>query len=331
MVQIYTKPQEKLWQGRNDGNGPLHARFFQKVELRDSDSLAVDKERNTYCFIGFACDEGVKRNQGRPGAALAPDEIRKKIANLPYHLADRTKIIDIGNIVCEGGDLEGAQKELGKMVRQILQTSIFPIILGGGHETLYGHYLGVRSYLGESLSLGIINIDAHFDLRENPTPTSGTMFRQILEEDPKAGYLALGIQLLGNTRKLFTTADKYNCIYVLEEDVENYGETFRVIDRFAEKYDALILTLCTDVITSQSAPGVSAPSPFGLDPKTVRTLIRYIAKKEHLYSFDISEVNPLFDIDGKTVRLAAFLIAEFLQSRNNGVHHHHIRKEKDYE
>ena len=84
-----------------------------------------------------------------------------------------------------------------------------PIILGGGHETAYGHYLGVRNYIGKEAKLGIINIDAHFDLRPyNEQPSSGTMFRQILEQDENSSYLVLGIQRYGNTQALFDKADE---------------------------------------------------------------------------------------------------------------------------
>ena len=66
-----------------------------------------------------------------------------------------------------------------------------PIIFGGGHETAYGHYLGVRKYIGEDASLGIINIDAHFDLRPyDEQPSSGTMFKQILEHDKIVAILS---------------------------------------------------------------------------------------------------------------------------------------------
>ena len=60
------------------------------------------------------------------------------------------------------------------------------------------------------------------------------------------------------------------------------------------------------------APGVSAPSPFGLHPKTVRDLIRHIVAKEKVLSFDVSEVNPVVDENNKTVTLAAQLINESL-------------------
>ena len=46
----------------------------------------------------------------------------------------------------------------------------------------------------------MINIDAHFDTRDEGYSTSGTSFRQILEEDDNADYLVLGISQGGNTQ-----------------------------------------------------------------------------------------------------------------------------------
>ncbi|QKY70689.1 arginase family protein [Lentibacillus sp. CBA3610] len=147
-----------------------------------------------------------------------------------------------------------------------------PTVLGGGHETLYGHYLGAREFIGPDKTLGIINIDAHFDMRDDPEPSSGTMFRQILEEDDKAGYMCLGIQEFGNTKALFETAEKFGCEYILEKNlgVNDFKDSFAAIDDFSKRHDYLIMTLCTDSIVASAAPGVSAPSPLGLDPKTVK-------------------------------------------------------------
>ncbi|MDS8740870.1 arginase family protein, partial [Streptococcus pneumoniae] len=47
-----------------------------------------------------------------------------------------------------------------------------------------------------------------------------------------------------------------------------------------------------------------------LDPLLVRHLISYITRKANIRSFDISEVNPLLDENGRTVKLAAYLVAE---------------------
>lgn len=280
------------------------------VSLKIIEELAKDED--AFSLIGFESDEGVRRNNGRVGAALAPNEIRKALAKLPCNLSKT--ITDVGNIVCENGELEQAQTELGEQVAKLLHHSCTPIIIGGGHETLYGHYLGVREYIGPGASLGLINIDAHFDMRDSEIPSSGTMFKQILDQDTRAGYLCLGIQRFGNTKALFNTAEKYGCKYVLEEDLSTDHSTTRIIDEFADKYDYVLLTLCTDSITSSAAPGVSAPSSFGLEPKLVRSLLRYIVSKENVTSFDISEVNPLLDESNKTIRLAAHLLAEVMEA-----------------
>ncbi|HLS08899.1 MAG TPA: formimidoylglutamase [Lentibacillus sp.] len=311
MVDIYT--DKDVWSGRiDDDTNPASFRFHQVVQVKDLDELKASA--GDFGIVGFESDEGVRRNKGRLGAREAPDAIRKQLAKLPYHFGGQT--VDTGNVQCEEGNLEQAQVKLGRHVAGILEAGSVPIILGGGHETLYGHYLGARAYIGPDKTLGIINIDAHFDMRNDPEPSSGTMFRQILEEDDKAGYLCLGIQAFGNTKALFETAEKHGSAYILEKDigVNDFHETFAAIDDFSKRYDYLIVTLCTDSIVASAAPGVSAPSPLGLDPKTVRALLTYVAGKRHLLSFDISEVNPLVDERDKTVKLAAHLVAETMQN-----------------
>ncbi|SFA95644.1 formiminoglutamase [Lentibacillus halodurans] len=310
---IYIQADNRLWNGRiDDTEDPASYRFHQDVQVMNLNELASDQ--GAFGIIGFASDEGVKRNKGRQGAAQAPDLIRQCLAKLPYNLDCRT--FDVGNVYCEGSALEEAQGELGRHVAGILQTGIAPIILGGGHETLYGHYLGAREYVGPDITVGMINIDAHFDMRSDSEPSSGTMFRQILEQDTHAGYLCLGIQEFGNTKALFQTAKAYGCEYILDKHIDHndFRDTFAMIDNFSKRYDYLMMTLCTDSIAASAAPGVSAPSPLGLDPKTVRMLLTYVARKGNLLSFDISEVNPLVDENEKTIRLAAYLVAETMRN-----------------
>lgn len=312
---MYTLPNKALWTGRVDSEtDPATFRFHQIVKQSSVDELA-DKESG-FSLIGFESEEGVRRNKGRLGAKKAPDAIRKALAPIPYNIQCSVPTVDVGNVVCEGENLEQAQAELGSHVNVLLTKSLTPIILGGGHETLYGHYLGVREFIGPDAKLGLINIDAHFDMREAEQPSSGTMFRQILESDPHAGYLVLGIQPFGNTKALFKKADELNCAYILAEilTLHNMPEMTAVIDAFSSQYDYLLLTLCTDSLAASAAPGVSAPSPFGLDPLIVRQLLRHVASKQKLLSFDISEVNPDLDIQEKTVKLAAYFVAEVMDS-----------------
>ena len=86
---------------------------------------------------------------------------------------------------------------LGDIIPQVLAARAIPIVLGGGHETAFGHFLG---YAASRLPVGIINLDAHLDVR--PTNDglghSGSPFRQAMEhaQSPLRGdcYSCLGVQ-----------------------------------------------------------------------------------------------------------------------------------------
>ncbi|PJN88855.1 formimidoylglutamase [Bacillus sp. mrc49] len=314
---MYNKPSLNHWNGRVDSETDMDSfRYHQRVKMRPISELFITgKESKTYGMIGFKCDEGVKRNKGRIGAGEAPDYIRQSLAKLPCHLTPETELVDAGDVVCEAGEMEAAQDQLGAAVARILESDVIPIILGGGHETFYGHYLGARKFLGPKARLGMINIDAHFDMRPyEKESSSGTMFKQILDKDQNCRYLCVGIQKQGNTKALFKTAEKNKVEYILEEELSlnDMEDTKHRINEFVKENDFIILTLCTDVIDSAYAPGVSAPSPFGLDPKLVRSLLRHVVANEKILSFDISEVNPSLDENNKTVTLAAHLVNEVL-------------------
>ncbi|PLT30716.1 formimidoylglutamase [Peribacillus deserti] len=312
-----TKPH--IWSGRIDSTErPEMFRLHQSVECKSVYEYVQVLGKNSMGIIGFKCDEGVRRNQGRTGSFEAPDALRKNLASLP--MPPGASIYDFGNIICEDGRLEAAQKELGEAVSRLLQQNIFPIILGGGHEVAYGHYLGYKQWELSNLKMGIVNIDAHFDMRPYTDQTSsGTMFRQILDENPNASYFCAGIQKNGNTSYLFNTAAEYGCEYILEDEIhqESIQDCLQKADEFVKKSDFSMLTLCSDVLEASSAPGVSAPSPFGLHPKLVRTLLGRLAANPKIKSFDIAEVNPKLDIGDRTVKLGAQLVFEVICARNN--------------
>lgn len=323
MNDLLKKVTEGIWSGRTDHlENRTSFRYHQIVELEQMETLKSLEE--TCVIIGFESEEGVRRNKGQLGAAKAPDALRSEMAKLPWKLDIEKHLVDIGTIECIGNDLERAQQQLGEVVHNVLTKKMTPVILGGGHETAYGHYLGVRNHIGKEAKLGIINIDAHFDLRPyDEQPSSGTMFRQILEQDKNSSYFVLGIQRYGNTQELFDKADELGVTYIYEEEMYHgqFSQMNSAIEEFIMKHAYIMLTLCTDVLNAAFAPGVSASSPFGLDPAVVRAIIKTVASNEKALSFDISEVNPILDENNRTVKLGAYLtnevITSFLGGRKN--------------
>ncbi|MEB7453331.1 formimidoylglutamase [Lysinibacillus sphaericus] len=319
---MYTMTDQKQWKGRIDSTTNRSSfRLHQQVKrIAMNDVSASDKKGAA--IIGFICDEGVRRNQGRVGAANGPNALREGLSSLPWTFEEEQQIIDVGNIICLNHALEEAQRELGDVVSTLLQKKLQCVVLGGGHETLYGHYLGVRAALPKDAKIGIINIDAHFDLRPyDEQPSSGTMFRQILEQDPHVDYFVVGIQRYGNTKELFEKADELQVKYVIEDDMTSAANIQPLMDdlqHYMDQHDYVLLTLCMDVLNAAAAPGVSAPSPFGLEPTTVRTILQKVTSHPHTHSFDICEVNPSLDENGRTVKLGAYFIYEALNNLLGG-------------
>lgn len=325
MMNLRYKPCDKAqWQGRIDSLENYDAfRWHQWVELLDltREDLSGFKGKLGFAFIGFCCDEGVRRNRGRVGAANGPTVIRKEMSSLPCRFTQEVKLFDAGNVYCEDGDLEATQKCLEEAVEKILSLNLFPIVLGGGHEVAFGHYKGVASFLekksdqGKCPDLGIINFDAHFDLRPyEDGASSGTMFKQIAdycgEKERKYSYMCVGVQKHSNTVELFKTAQRLKVPYILAKDIA-HSDDFSIMEKiydFIRLKDHIYLTICSDVFTSAFAPGVSATQSLGLDPEKALKLIKYILRSGKVISFDIAEVSPRFDQDNTTANLAAVII-----------------------
>lgn len=328
-MNLYQSPDMSLWKGRVDSLTLFDAfRWHQWVKPLDLSGSILPIENNTLgiAFIGFCCDEGIRLNRGRDGASDGPNTIRKALNNLPCTFTKQLQLFDAGNVLCEDdATLKESQETLAKYIAMLKENGYFPIVLGGGHELAYGHWKGLYENLKKTQSsphMKIVNFDAHFDLRPYQAdedhiasgPSSGTMFKQIADDCAKDhsefDYLCLGIQKRGNTVDLFKSAKALDTKYWLAVDMINTNIDLLMahLDVDIIKSEHMYVTLCTDVIASSFAPGVSAPQPLGLHPEMVTQLIKHLIKSGKVEGFDVAEVSPRFDHDGVTASLASTVI-----------------------
>lgn len=300
-----TEIRKKKLEGRID-NPDVKERIHQVIE----DYEKKQTENRAPVFLGFSSDEGVKRNKGHAGAAEGPFKVREQLAGLPY----TEEIYDYGTVMGTE-DLESAQQALGSAAAEILKNGDFPLIIGGGHETLYGHYLGVREAYPDA-KIAVLNFDAHFDLRIEDRATSGTMFYQILTQDADVDYYVLGIQESGNTGTLFDTADALNVNYAKLGEMRRSPKVTEYMFKALENYDFVFATVCMDSIAAAYAPGVSMSLPNGFTSMEIHDLVERLAGVENLVSFDISETAPPLDEGGRTSALAASLFHKFLITKD---------------
>jgi formiminoglutamase len=267
-------------------------------------------------LVGFPVDEGVRRNAGRVGAAEGPAAIRPALYKLtpdPENFDAFTDLLrhttDLGDLA-PAGDLEADQDALGEVLAPHLARGAVAVVLGGGHETAYGHFLAYAR-LGRRVHL--LNWDAHPDVRplRDGRGHSGSPFRQALEHPSGAcaGYTAAGLNppsvamahldyLAGRGGAAhFNTAINFFAVERLYESCEN----------------ATLVSFDLDAVEQAAAPGVSSPTAAGLSVHLWLHAAYLAGRCSTVGSMDVVELCPPHDSDGRTARLAARTVWEFLR------------------
>lgn len=310
-----------LWSGRIDAvDGDAGRRWHQVVRPHSGG------EPPGTVLLGLASDIGVTRNSGRAGAAEGPAALRRALGNLAWHGGPDDRLFDAGDIACAGDDLEAAQDEYATLLAGLLRAGHAPIGMGGGHEIAWGAYQGIERALrghGRLERLGIINFDAHLDMRRLQKPgqgTSGTPFLQIAEARAAAGlefrYLCIGAAEPANTPALLQRAGAHGAQVVLDVDAGHPAVETRLREFIADS-SAIYVTFCLDVLPPAVVPGVSAPSGLGVALHRAIALLRETLRccghrtpASKLLLSDVAELNPKFDPDGRTARTAARIVYE---------------------
>ncbi len=265
-------------------------------------------------IIGCPQDEGVRRNKGRVGAAAAPDAIRQVL----YHCSSPPElptgaIVDLGNIKI-ADTLEETHDIHAKVVAKILGDNKRLIVLGGGNDISYPDCLGLFKVHKNILAL---NIDSHFDVRENKVRNSGTPYRQLLEENiiRSDSFFELAIQPFANSEIYWKYLKSKNVsIHTLEQfQKQGIEKTLHsILDK--NKSEAIFWGFDIDSVRSADAPGVSASYPTGLTAEEILSIAAIAGQDSRSKILEISEVNPKYDIDNKTAKLAAQITICYLNS-----------------
>jgi formiminoglutamase len=307
-MSIYQPTPQALWSGRNADTIQY---WHQVVKCLDSLDLPEESKEKKLAILGYAGEEGVKRNQGRIGTSQGPLAIRKMMGPMAYHLPKALKIYDLGDIHTEGDAMEASHDLIYQTIKGLLSKKVFPVILGGGHDLAYPHGKAVMEHcISKAEKLGIINLDAHFDIRAKVDGKghSGSPFLELFTSFPKnLEYLCLGIQKAANPPELFEKANQLHVQWLEMDEFtpENWPQVREELDKFSQSINKIYLSIDLDGFSSSLAPGVSAPSPWGFTPLLIAKVLEWIAQSGKLISIDIVELNPQYDQDNSTSKLAA--------------------------
>ena len=304
-----TRPNAELFFPRNDPNDP---RLGEVVGREEKDYAASD-----IVILGCPQDEGVRRNNGRVGAAEAPDAIREQFYRLTtFNL--KKKVFDLGNVRL-GASLEDTHDTMTAVVKQVIQDGKRMIVLGGGNDISYADGRAMAEVFGPEWWIAV-NIDAHLDVRIAEQRNSGTPYRQLLEEKlllPTYFY-EVGFQTHFCSPVYYEYIRSLGVHRISLELLRSRAEAdIELKEMIREKFIGHSASLNTffgfdmDAVRSADAPGTSAPSPLGLRNGEFIQLVKYAASLANTKIIEFTEVNPRFDIDNRTTKLVAIGMHRF--------------------
>lgn len=309
IFQNTTRPEQDLFFVKND---PNDRRLGETVSSRIEDYETAE-------IVILACpqDEGVARNGGRVGAALAPDSIRRQFYKLTT-FGIRAKVFDAGNTIIQN-TLEETHDLHTKIVEQILRDEKKIIVLGGGNDISYADGCAMANVCSAENWLAF-NIDAHFDVRRDSPRNSGTPYRQLLDGNflKPANFYEIAYQPQAASPVYFEFLEKSGVNLISLDEFQNSNDKFQnlVADKLST-FDfphSIFWGFDVDAVRAADAPGTSAPSPIGLTAEEFCALAAAAGKSANTKIIEFTEVNPNFDIDNRTAKLVALAMHKFIRS-----------------
>lgn len=311
----YKPTPQKLFFSKNDSDD---IRLGDLFKATTADELDIAE---AYCVSGYPDDEGIKLNNGRPGASLAPMIIRQFLYKMTPPFV-QGNFFDIGDLMTET-DLVHRHQIAQDTIQKLQTKKIRTISFGGGHDYGYPDASGfLKSYLKSQPNTSekpvVLNFDAHLDVR--PTTNgfnSGTPFNRLLSEfENQFEFAEIGIQPQCNSSKHRDWAlNKKAHIFNLKDIQQSEGLSglFKhPLFSKITKSTPVFISFDIDCLSSTEAPGCSQSWVTGLKTEDYLKFFSKLSKISDVRGLGIYEVSPPLDFNEQTSKTAALIAYNYL-------------------
>lgn len=222
--------------------------------------------------------------------------------------------------------------QIAEVVAHSVQADQFPLVLGGDHAQAMGTISGLtRHFQPEGGRVGVLWVDAHTDMNTPETTPSGNIHGM-----PLAALLGKGHPDLVGLSGAQPALDPSDVVVVGARDIDSTElslvkdlgvrvYTMHEIDRrgaavcFEEALTQITrdtvgihVSFDLDGVDPEHAPGVGTPVPGGLTLRESHLICEMVNQTGKLIGLEMVELNPTFDHENKTGRLAVWLIQSAL-------------------
>jgi formiminoglutamase len=254
-----------------------------------------------------------------PGACdRAPELLRRTLRRIGRYDVEtgrelETRVRDRGDVALEGMTIEQATAPIRDAVAASAAAHAMTLLVGGNNAVTRPAVLGLGASLDE---VGLITLDAHFDMRETSEGLSnGNPVRALLEDGlPGANIAQVGLASFANSLAMHRDAEEAGNLVVTMGDVRRDGidhAVDRALDHVAH-CDALVVDCDIDVIDRSQLPGAPGARPGGMAVADFFAAVRRLASDRRVHVIDLTEWDPSLDSTDLSALTAARWMAECL-------------------
>lgn len=319
MPHVVPAPRPVGWGSSGPAASPTVGRFGGTVRTAFTPDCRV-------AILGLPDDLGVRLNGGRAGAAMGPTAFREVLAK--YGVAQPKAwswpvVVDVGDVQPAPGDspqtLAQTHARVTEAAKALVQMNLFPVAIGGGHDLTYAFVRGViegHKSLGHKPPGSGVYLDAHLDVRE--TPGSGMGMRKLVEECGVTKLFCRGFNEFANSAEHVDWFQAHGGRIVAnaagpKKTIDGTDYSYPATEADGLPMNEYFMSVDLDVIDASQAPGVSALNPNGWSVAEVERWVEAAGREKGLKCFDLMELNPTHDDQGRTARVAAHLFLTLLK------------------
>lgn len=251
---------------------------------------------------------------------LAPKAVRAALSRMSVY--DLETGIDLSAMhVFDAGDLDlklvdpaSAFAPIREALAPLAERHALSVLLGGNNAVTRP---AVHALSPSLKRVGLLTLDAHFDLRDTDCGlTNGNPVQALLEDGLPGAHIAqIGIAPFANTQKAHGKATAAGISVATLRQCREAGlvaTAQRALEILASRCDAIHVDFDIDVIDRAQCPGAPGARPGGVAVQEFLDATRAIAAHPKVRSVDLTEFDPSLDVADITALTAARWFTELL-------------------
>jgi arginase family enzyme len=266
-------------------------------------------------FIGAPMEAG----SVTPGRCdLAPAAVRKALKRFSTYNVETGEELDVGvddrgDVAVQGLSPADGFAPIRNSVSAATRDHALTLLIGGNNAVTRPAAHGLGLPLDR---VGLITLDAHFDMRDTDQgPMNGNPVRCLLEDGlPGANICQIGLAPWANTGAMHRDAlaagiGVYTIRQCLQSGILPVLED--ALTRLAH-VDALMVDFDIDVIDRAHLPGAPGARPGGMPPDMFFRAARQLAAQPKVRLVDLTELDPSLDVSDISALTAGRWACEIL-------------------